>query len=90
LPAPLSRAIVSAIVQMAHSYGGRVLAECVETAEQADAARELGVDLGQGWFFGRPEERPRQQRPGHTVGAGTPAGWAASPEHAGIDLAVPS
>jgi EAL domain-containing protein (putative c-di-GMP-specific phosphodiesterase class I) len=55
LPGPLSRAVVSAVVDIAHAYGGTVLAECIETQAQADAARELGVDLGQGWFFGKPE-----------------------------------
>ncbi len=59
LPGQLSRAIVGAVVSITHSYGGRVVAECIETAEQADAARELDVDLGQGWFFGKPEERGR-------------------------------
>ncbi len=55
LPGPVGAAVVSAIVDITHSYGGLVLAECVETAEQETAARELGVDLGQGWAFGRPE-----------------------------------
>jgi len=55
LPDPTSRAVVSAIVDITHSYGGQVLAECVETEEQAAAATDLGVDLGQGWLFGRPQ-----------------------------------
>ena len=63
LPDPVSTAAIAAIVAIAHSYGGLVLAECIETAEQADAAIELGVDMGQGWLFGRPE--PRDQ----TLGA---------------------
>jgi EAL domain-containing protein (putative c-di-GMP-specific phosphodiesterase class I) len=57
LPGTVSTAVIAAVVNLTHSYGGRVVAECIETAEQADAARELGVDLGQGWFFGRPQER---------------------------------
>lgn len=61
LPDRVSSAVVAAIVQITHAYGGLVLAECVETAEQAAAADDLGVDLGQGWFFGRPEARtPRR------------------------------
>ena len=55
LPGPVGTAVVSAIVDITHSYGGLVLAECIETAQQEAAARELGVDLGQGWAFGRPE-----------------------------------
>jgi EAL domain-containing protein (putative c-di-GMP-specific phosphodiesterase class I) len=55
LPGPTSTAVVAAIVEMVHSYGGLVLAECVETDEQAAAASGLGVDLAQGWLFGRPE-----------------------------------
>ncbi len=54
LPSPVSIAVVSAIVSIAHAYGGKVVAECIETAEQADAAIGLGADLGQGWYFGRP------------------------------------
>jgi diguanylate cyclase (GGDEF)-like protein/PAS domain S-box-containing protein len=58
LPGPVGRAAITAIVDIAHSYGGVVLAECVETLEQAEAAQELGVDLAQGWFFGRPQPMP--------------------------------
>ena len=58
LPDATSVAVVSAIVAIAHSYGGQVLAECVETDEQAAVATDLGADLGQGWLFGRPERSP--------------------------------
>lgn len=57
LPQTVSAAVVSAVLDITHAYGGQVLAECVETQAQADCARELGVDLAQGWFFGRPLER---------------------------------
>jgi len=57
LPGAASVAVVSAVLDITHAYGGQVLAECVETQAQADCARELGVDLAQGWFFGRPVER---------------------------------
>jgi EAL domain-containing protein (putative c-di-GMP-specific phosphodiesterase class I) len=55
LPGPTSTEVVGAVVKIVHSYGGLVLAECVETEEQAEAAADLHVDLAQGWFFGRPE-----------------------------------
>ncbi len=83
LPGLLSRSVVAAVVAMTHSYGGRVVAECIETAAQADAARGLGVDLGQGWFFGRPEER---ERPPHQT-AHVRTGLA-SPVHQGIDIDI--
>jgi EAL domain-containing protein (putative c-di-GMP-specific phosphodiesterase class I) len=57
LPGPIGSAVVAAIVDIVHSYGGLVLAECIETSDQAEAATQLGVDLGQGWLFGRPERR---------------------------------
>lgn len=37
-----------------HRQGRLVLAEGVETSAQADLLRGLGVDLAQGWFYGRP------------------------------------
>lgn len=57
LPGAPSRAVVAAVVDITHSYGGLVLAECVETLEQSDEALQLGVDLAQGWLYGRPERR---------------------------------
>ena len=65
LPGRAAAAVVSAVVEITHAYGGQVLAECVETADQAAAAVELGVDLGQGWFFGRPLERAALTGPDH-------------------------
>lgn len=71
LPDKVSAAVVTAVVEITHAYGGQVLAECVETAEQAAAALDLGVDLGQGWHFGRPQDRyvapevsPTERAPG--------------------------
>jgi diguanylate cyclase (GGDEF)-like protein/PAS domain S-box-containing protein len=63
LPDPVSSAVVAAIVSITHAYGGTVLAECVETEEQAQAARDLGVDLAQGWHFGRPVRPDAAERP---------------------------
>lgn len=54
--APDSRAlqICHAIVRMAHALGIQVVAEGVETAEQARLLTELGCDYGQGFYWGRP------------------------------------
>ena len=47
-------AIVSAVVQMARALKLNIVAEGVETAEQAAEVRRLGCDLAQGWLYGRP------------------------------------
>lgn len=49
-----SRAVVGAIIAMAHALGLRVTAEGVETQAQADALRALGCDEIQGYWFSRP------------------------------------
>ena len=46
--------LVGSLVTFAHGSGARVVAEGVETADDAAALRTLGVDYGQGWHFGRP------------------------------------
>ncbi len=52
---PADRAIAEAIVRAAHALGKTVVAECVEDGAILDAVRELGVELVQGLFVGRPQ-----------------------------------
>ena len=49
-----SRKIVSAVVGLGHSLEVPVVAEAVETPEQADYLRKLGCEYAQGWLMGRP------------------------------------
>jgi diguanylate cyclase (GGDEF)-like protein len=49
------RAVVRAVVELAHSLGMRTVAEGVETDEQLALLREVGSDLVQGFLLGRPE-----------------------------------
>jgi diguanylate cyclase (GGDEF)-like protein len=49
-----ARAIVNAIVQLAHALGKRVVAEGVETVRQRDVLLELGCDEWQGFLFAKP------------------------------------
>ncbi|GAA1412565.1 putative bifunctional diguanylate cyclase/phosphodiesterase [Catellatospora coxensis] len=48
-------AMVDTIVRLAHGLGLGVIAEGVETPEQADTVRRLGCDLIQGFRYGRPQ-----------------------------------
>ncbi|HVU91337.1 MAG TPA: EAL domain-containing protein, partial [Jatrophihabitans sp.] len=47
-----ARAIVAGTVAFAREARVQVVAEGIETEEQADRLRELGCDLGQGYLFG--------------------------------------
>ena len=89
LPGAASSAVVSAIVAITHAYGGLVLAECVETHEQADAAMALGVDLGQGWLFGRPQ--PAAELPDRLAAGprSLPASGAAAPDPLAVHVHAP-
>jgi diguanylate cyclase (GGDEF)-like protein len=50
----IAESIVSGIARAAKTLGVSVVAEHVESAAVADKLRELDVDYGQGFFFGRP------------------------------------
>ncbi len=52
---PDDRAIVGAVVSMAHALGLSVTAEGVETLEQLDLLEALGCDVGQGFYFAKPQ-----------------------------------
>jgi diguanylate cyclase (GGDEF)-like protein/PAS domain S-box-containing protein len=47
--------IVEAVISLARALDLHVVAEGVETAQQADRLRHLGCDQGQGYFFARPQ-----------------------------------
>jgi EAL domain-containing protein (putative c-di-GMP-specific phosphodiesterase class I) len=47
-------AVVRMIIELAHTLDLEVIAEGVETEEQADLLKEMGCDLAQGYHFSRP------------------------------------
>ncbi len=57
LPTPEATAVVAAIVTMAHDTGAWVVAENIETEEQARKLTSMGVDWGQGLHLGPPSKR---------------------------------
>jgi PAS domain S-box-containing protein len=49
-----SRHVIGAVVALSQNLGHQTIAEGVEDEATARVLRELGVDLGQGYLFGRP------------------------------------
>ena len=54
--------MVRAIVGLAHTLGMDVVAEGVETAEQASQLRSLGCEYAQGFYFSRPVDKASAAR----------------------------
>ena len=66
---PENVAIIQSIVQLAKSFRMNVTAEGVETAEDFERMRDLGVDTIQGYLFGKPLSYDRANQ--MVVGIGT-------------------
>ena len=52
-------AIAQVIVSLSNHMGMKVVAEGIETPEQADFLRQLGCTYGQGFLFSQPLPAPR-------------------------------
>jgi EAL domain-containing protein (putative c-di-GMP-specific phosphodiesterase class I) len=61
----ISQQVVKAILDMGQGLGATVIAEGIQTKEEADALRALGVEWGQGYYYGRPMD-PYAERPAAT------------------------
>jgi EAL domain-containing protein (putative c-di-GMP-specific phosphodiesterase class I) len=61
----ISQQVVKAILDMSRGLGATVIAEGIETKEEANALQDLGVAWGQGYYFGRPiaAHAPREAAP---------------------------
>ncbi|MBI5510826.1 MAG: EAL domain-containing protein [Deltaproteobacteria bacterium] len=51
---PVKRALLTALLQLAHDMNAKVIAEGVETEDELQCLRVLGVELAQGYLLGRP------------------------------------
>lgn len=51
---PAHASVVQAIISMSKSLGKEIVAEGVETSEQAKAILQMGCQVVQGYFYGRP------------------------------------
>jgi diguanylate cyclase (GGDEF)-like protein/PAS domain S-box-containing protein len=54
----VDQAMVESMNQVAHALGKRTVAECVENEETLVLLREMGIDLAQGNYLGRPAGVP--------------------------------
>ena len=59
---PDDKALVTAIISMAHSLGIRTIAEGVETSAQLQVLRDLGCDMVQGYLFAKPMPPEEEER----------------------------
>jgi EAL domain-containing protein (putative c-di-GMP-specific phosphodiesterase class I) len=52
------RALATALISFAAEIGATIVAEGIESAEELDALRDLGVTFGQGYHLARPHRPP--------------------------------
>ena len=57
LASPTDASIISAMTKLCKSLNVTTIGEMVETEAQAKALQQIGIDLGQGYLFGRPEAK---------------------------------
>jgi EAL domain-containing protein (putative c-di-GMP-specific phosphodiesterase class I) len=57
-------AALKRILKVTNSLGTDVIAEGIETQEDLELVKQLGVKFGQGFLWGKPVEIPRPNRPG--------------------------
>jgi len=70
---PRAQTMLGHLVELCGSLKVQTIAEMVETQAAADILRDLRVDYGQGWLFGKAEIEPRTRlqsvEPARQIGA---------------------
>jgi EAL domain-containing protein (putative c-di-GMP-specific phosphodiesterase class I)/CheY-like chemotaxis protein len=55
---PIKQDLVKMLVELGGKIGAKTLAEGIETVEEYEWCRDLGVDLLQGYYFAHPQAQP--------------------------------
>ena len=58
---PVDQKLIRLIAEIGHEAGMKTIAEYVQNAESLAVLEELGVDLAQGYFVGKPTSKPLQK-----------------------------
>lgn len=53
---PRKRSVVNGIAAMSRELGAKVIAEGIDTENELQVLADIGIELGQGFYFERPEE----------------------------------
>ena len=56
---PIKQDLVKMLVELAGKIGSKTIAEGIETAEEYEWCRDLGIDLLQGYYLAHPQEHVR-------------------------------
>jgi EAL domain-containing protein (putative c-di-GMP-specific phosphodiesterase class I) len=54
--------MLKAIIMLGRGIGAKVIGEGIQSAEELNVLRKLGVDYGQGYFLGRPQLMPDPEK----------------------------
>jgi diguanylate cyclase (GGDEF)-like protein len=55
---PIKVQTLRGLTRLAETFGTTLVAEGIETEDELRVVRDLGIELGQGWFLGRPQPVP--------------------------------
>ena len=69
-------AVARAVVKLARTFGLETVAEGIETSEQLEKLRSIGVDFAQGYFLSRPLDATAMETYLHQFQVGTAGGGA--------------
>ena len=58
---PVDQKMIKLIAEIGHEAGMKTIAEYVQNAESLALLEELGVDLAQGYFIGKPARKPQNK-----------------------------